>query len=216
MTLDRRAALAACWSFKGVSVPTRAFLVARVGLLPLGALDKDLRSLSGAVLSVGCGHGVLERYLSLINDRVTVTGVELDGRRVAAAARSQDAFPRVTIKEGDATADLGHEEYDVAMAVDVMHHVPFAGHHDAARALFASVRPGGICLVKDLDVTPRWKYQWNKLHDRFVNHAVVHCRAPSDLAAVFGAAGFRVEGTAHIDRALGPYPHYLVRLRKPA
>jgi SAM-dependent methyltransferase len=216
MAVDRRAALRACWSFGGTGVPTRAFLVARVGLLPLRALDSDLRALDGRVLSIGCGHGVLERYLAAVNPRVEITGVELDGRRVEAAARSQNRAPRVRIVEGDATAvDVGND-FDVAYGVDVMHHVPFAGHHDVAKSLYASLRPGGICLIKDLDITPRWKYQWNRFHDRVVNGARVHCRAPSDMAAVFAAAGFRVAGSEHIDRPYGPYPHYLLRLRKPA
>ena len=214
--LDRRAALRACWSFSGTSVPTRAFLVARTTLLPVRVLDAELRALSGSVLSIGSGHGVLERYLALINPDVRVTGVELDGRRVEAAARSQDASPRVTLVQGDATTVAVGADFDATIAVDLMHHVPFDAHGDVARSLFTSLRPGGVALVKDLDVTPRWKHEWNRFHDRVVNHDQVHCRAPHDMAAVFGEAGFRLERADRIDRRLGPYAHYVLRLRRPA
>lgn len=214
--IDRLATLRACWSFSGTRVPTRAFLVARAALLPLRALDGELRALSGKVLSIGCGHGVLERYLALINPDVRVTGVELNRRRVEAAARSQHASPRVTLITGNATTVAVGDDFDATIAVDLMHHVPFAAHRDVARSLYDSLRPGGVALVKDLDVTPQWKYQWNRFHDRVVNGEQVHCRAPHDMAALFSEAGFSLERSDRIDRRLGPYPHYLLRLRKPA
>jgi 2-polyprenyl-3-methyl-5-hydroxy-6-metoxy-1,4-benzoquinol methylase len=215
MSTDRRAALRACQSFAGTSIGTRAFLAARVALLPLAALDPYLRELRGRVVSIGCGHGVLERYVADINPTVDVTGVELDEDRVVVAARSQADAPRVKIVQGDATAPLAGADYDAALAIDVLHHVPHEHQAAVASSLFAGLRPGGECVVKDLDVQPRWKYHWNRLHDRFVNKATVYNLGPSDMAALFESAGFVAEGSRRIDRALGPYAHYVLRLRKP-
>jgi SAM-dependent methyltransferase len=212
MAVDRRAALRAWASFEGVGPGARAFLLARLAVVPLAAMDADLRSLRGRVLSVGCGHGVLERYLAAVNPEVTVTGAEVDPGRVAAAARSQHRAPRVTVVGADARRlDLGR--FDAAIAVDLLHHVPVGEQAEVAAGLARSLAPGGVCLVKDLDVRPRWKHGWNRLHDRVVNGQAVWCRSPADMAALFEAAGFSVERAQRVERAVSPYAQYLLRLR---
>src|SRR4051812_749225 len=97
VALDRRAALRGWRSFSGIGAGGQAFLLARLAIIPLGALDAELRGLRGDVLSVGCGHGVLERYLAEINPDVSIVGAELDGERVSAAAATGAAYPRLRI-----------------------------------------------------------------------------------------------------------------------
>lgn len=209
--MDRAARRRAWRSFRGAPPATRAFLAARLAVLPLRALDAELRALHGHVLSLGSGHGVLERYLAEINPAVMVEGIELDGERVRVASATADAAPRVSIREGD-VRELDAGGYDAALAVDVLHHVPAGEHAGVAAALGRALRPGGVCVVKDIGVAPRWKYAWNRLHDRVVaGPEPLHCRTPDEMAAVFEAAGFDVRRVESIDRG-SPYPHYLVAL----
>jgi cyclopropane fatty-acyl-phospholipid synthase-like methyltransferase len=205
----RRAALRAWSSFEGLGTFTRLFLLARSSIIPFAALDPELRHLKGRVLSIGCGHGVLERYLAEVNPDVEVLGIELDDERVAAAARSEHRYPRVTIRQGDVRdlADLG--TVDAAIAVDLFHHVPVDDHPGVARSLAGVIRSGGRLLVKDMNRAPAWKHAWNRWHDRLVNGDDVNCRTPAEFVELFVAAGFFVERTAFVERAASPYPQFL-------
>lgn len=216
MAPDRRAALRAWASFRGSGLTTLAFLAARLAIVPLGALDRELRSLSGRVLSLGSGHGIIERYLAEINADARVEGFELDERRVAAAAATRGRAPRVEILHADVTRMHDPGTYDAALAVDVFHHIRPEAHVEVAAALAASVRPGGTVLVKDMDVAPRWKYRWNAFHDRVVARETIYCRSPEEMADLFRSAGMRVADLRRVDRRLSPYPQYLVKLSKPS
>jgi len=205
-----RAALRAWSSFDGLGAFTRLFLLARSSIIPFAALDPELRGLKGRVLSLGCGHGVLERYLAEINPDVEVVGIELDEERVDAAAASAHRYPRVAIRQGDAR-DLGDVgTVDAAIAVDVFHHVPLDDHVRVATALASVIRPGGRLLVKDMNRWPAWKHSWNRWHDRLVNGDDVQCRTPGEFVDLFEGVGFFVEHASFVERAASPYPQFLV------
>jgi cyclopropane fatty-acyl-phospholipid synthase-like methyltransferase len=212
-------ALAPAWrawrSYAGAPIGARAFLVARLLNAPLAGLDPELRALRGRVLSLGSGHGLLERYLVEVNPDVVVEGLELDAERVAIANRTAPPGSRVSLRCADVREFDGAARYDAVMAVDVMHHLPFDDHAGIAEALARCIRPGGVCLIKDIADRPVWKYRFNALHDRLVARDEVYCRSPESMAGVFEAAGLRVRDVRRLG-PLSPYPHYLVVLEQPA
>ena len=214
MGLDLRAAWRAWASYRGLGPRTRAFLLGRAAVAPLGPLGGDLRALRGRVLSVGCGHGLIERYLAEVNVGVEVEGIELDAGRVEAARSTESRSPRVRVRQGDVTRLDRGRAYAAALAVDVFHHLPPERHAPLAEALHDLLEPGGTCLVKDIAPTPRSRYLWNRLHDRIVaGPAPIHCRSPGDMAVVLESAGFRVDEVRRLERSV-LYPHYLVRARR--
>jgi 2-polyprenyl-3-methyl-5-hydroxy-6-metoxy-1,4-benzoquinol methylase len=211
MAADPRAALRAWQSYSGADAGTRAFLAARLAVLPLGGLDSDLRALRGRVLSLGCGHGLLERYLAEINPRVEVEGLELDPERVRVAEAS--APPRVRVRQGDVRTLDGGAAYDAALAVDVLHHIEPGAQRQVLTALAGRLRPGATCLVKDIATEPRWKHEWNRLHDRLVAGEGVHCHSPDEMARLLEEAGLHRARARRI-APLSPYPHYIARAEK--
>jgi cyclopropane fatty-acyl-phospholipid synthase-like methyltransferase len=194
---------------------TRAFLLARLSIIPLDAMDSDLRSLRGRVLSVGCGHGVVERYVAQINPHINVVGAELDAGRVALAAQSQDHYPRLRVHHADARDLDAYGDFDAVLAVDVLHHLEFDEHAKVAKSMAAAIRGGGMCLVKEMDVRPAWKYHWNRIHDRIVAREWVNCRSPQEMASLFEEAGLIPMRIERVDRPYGPYPQYILRFQKP-
>jgi hypothetical protein len=71
--------------------------------------------------------------------------------------------------------------------------------------------------VKDLDVAPRWKHEWNRYHDRLVaGPEPIYCRPPSEAQWTFESAGLVAVSSGRIDRPWTPYAHYLMTLRRPA
>jgi len=216
MTLDRGAAWRAWWSFRSLPLATRAFLLARMAVAPLGPMEPELRSLRGRILSLGSGHGLVDRYITEINPEVVIEGVDLDAGRVHQAQATQARAPRVSMRVADVmTFDPG-DGFDGALAVDVLHHVSAESHGDIAAALYRAVRPGGRLLVKEMALEPRRQYLWNRTHDRIVaGPDPIHCRMPEDMAGVISQAGFEIGGVRRLQR-LHIYPQYLIDARRPS
>jgi cyclopropane fatty-acyl-phospholipid synthase-like methyltransferase len=139
---------------------------------------------------------------------------ELDASRVAVAAASPS--PRVSVRNADVRDLPEAGGYSAVLAMDVLHHIAFDEHGAILGALRDRLEPGGLCLVKDIAVTPSWKHAWNRAHDRLVTgSAEVSCREPEDMARLLESAGLEVERVRRLSPA-SPYPHYLVRARRPA
>lgn len=208
------AAFEACRSFRGAGVGAGAWAAARMANAPLADLDGDFMRLRGRILSVGCGFGVVERYMALRNPEIEIVGYELEQARVEAAKATRDAAPRVTVEQADVTQLDESGAFDAALAMDVFHHLEGDGQARLAEALAALVRPGGSVLVKDIATTPNWQHSFNALHDRLAVGELTHCRSPQEMAALLSDAGLEVDGRRRIAR-FSPYPHYLVRAHVP-
>jgi SAM-dependent methyltransferase len=191
----------------------RAFVAARLLLLPLKELEPELRELHGRVLSLGAGYGAVERYVAALNTDVeAVDGVELDEERVALSAR---AGGPVTLRAGDVRDAVRGAQgaYDSALAIDLFHHVPAEQHEQLLRGIAGVLAPGGVLILKDIARTPRWQYGWNRLHDRLVaGPEPIHCREPGEMAALALGNGFATARGRRVGR-LEPYPHYVLDLR---
>jgi SAM-dependent methyltransferase len=229
----RRAAYRAWRSYRGTGFRTRAFLAARLVILPLRDLAQEFAQLEGQVLGVGSGHGLIARFAAEVNPRIEVEGIDVDRERVAIAEATRGRSPRVRIRVGDVRALAADAEargcaaatagargrrgaagvFDAAAAVDLMHHVPVADRAAVAYALARAVRPGGVLLVKDIAPTPRWKHAVNRLHDRLVSGEATTAIDPTSLAELFAEAGFETERIARVGR-LSPYPHFILRARR--
>jgi cyclopropane fatty-acyl-phospholipid synthase-like methyltransferase len=191
----------------------RAFLAARLLVLPLGELAGELARLDGRVLGVGSGHGLLARYAVELNPAIELTGLDVDAARVAVAQATEIRSPRVRIRLQDVRALDEAGGFDAVAAIDLMHHVPQTDHEAVARALARAVKPGGLLLVKDIARTPRWKHAVNRIHDRVVAGEATTATEPEALAALFNQAGFTTERLERV-APLSPYPHFILRARR--
>jgi 2-polyprenyl-3-methyl-5-hydroxy-6-metoxy-1,4-benzoquinol methylase len=219
MSWDKGALWRAFSSYSGAPWSTRAFITARMLVnAPLVALGEETRAFGGRILSLGSGISIVERYLAECNPHIEFVGVDLDPSRVELIRSTQRRSPRVTVRHGDAT-ELDAEEaesYDGVLICDVLHHLDPEAHKPVARSVARLLRPGGVCFFKDLDVRPRWKHEWNRLHDRIVaGPEPIHCITPDAAADLLTNAGLVPERVERIDRRFEPYAQYLVRARKP-
>lgn len=215
--MDRVEAYGAAWrawrSYRGTGARTRAFLAARLAVLPLRALAEEFGRLEGHVLGVGSGHGLIARFLAEVNPRVTVDGYDVDAARVAVATATEERSPRVRIHVRDVRELHVDAEFDAAAAVDLMHHIPEADRDALIQTLVAAVRPGGTIVIKDIARTPSWKHGINRLHDRIVTGEPTTGIEPAALEESFARAGARTEETRSAAH-LNPYPHFILRARR--
>jgi SAM-dependent methyltransferase len=123
-------------------------------------------------LDVGCGGGHVSRELATrAGQNGSVVAIDLDPTvlELAGAAVSAEGITNVEFRCCDATQfdrSTGDVAYDMAYARCLLSHVG-----DPARvvsAMAASLKPGGLVVVEDVDFTGHFCYPACQAHDRFV------------------------------------------------
>lgn len=187
----------------------------RARTCPFAELEARLPA-AGRVLDVGCGHGLGSLVLALGSAARSVHGVDIDADKipfaVEAAARAGVANVRFDAVDPAWRPD---EPADAVVLVDVLYLLG----RDAARSLLVDlcdvVAPGGAVFVKEIDVVPRWKYQFARTQElvatrvaRITEGEQVDFLAPADVAEVLAGAGLAVEHVPLHRRQV--HPHHLV------
>jgi SAM-dependent methyltransferase len=96
-----------------------------------------------SVLDVGCGVGLIERYLAPHFRKLC--GVDI---AVEAIREAKQTSPEAVFLEYDGVAlPFRDDEFDVVFAVCVLHHVPAEGWPALMAEMLRVVRPGGIVAV---------------------------------------------------------------------
>ena len=176
----------------------------------------------GDVLEVGCGHGLLTLHLALSAADRAVTGVDIDGAKIAeanaAAARLQPSEATVSFE----TVPPGYlpspeAGWDAVVIADVLYLLPAEVQRAVVEAAARAVRVGGAVVIKEMALTPRWKLAWNRAQETLAtkvfsvtqsaNHDLVFV-APDDMAQWLLDAGLDVE-SRRLDRGY-PWPHHLL------
>lgn len=156
---------------------------------------------TGRVLELGCGAGETMRWIREERPVDYAAAIELSPE---AAARARGVFDEVV--EADAVqgfADLAPGEFDLALALDVLEHLP--DPEAAVRQLHGRLRPGGALLVSlpnvahyrvvlPLLLRGRWDYADSGLLDR------THLRffGEQSALALLTGNGFRIDATDYV------------------
>jgi SAM-dependent methyltransferase len=86
------------------------------------------------------------------------------------------------------------EHADVVVAIDLFHHLSAKEQLAVVQSIHKLLATGGLFLLKDLGVVPRWKYYANYLHDFLRNpRDRFHFRSRDNFVAMLRTAGFSVE-----------------------
>lgn len=197
----------------------RAHVRIRWATCPFRAVAAELPR-GGAVLEVGCGHGLLSLYLVLANPDLRVTGVDvaedkLDVTRAAAAGAGLPATFEAVV--GGALPD---GPWDGIAIVDVLYLLDADDQRSLLRSCSERLATGGVLAVKEMAPVPRWKATWNLVQETasvkilgITEGEHLTFLPPADLAEAMAAGGLSVR-----DRPLHrgyPHPHHLVVGRRP-
>ncbi|MGH9185586.1 MAG: class I SAM-dependent methyltransferase [Acidimicrobiales bacterium] len=207
-------------AYAGQSWQTRLHVWGRRRSCPFDAVA-DRVPPAGTVLDIGCGHGLWSLTLAAASPERTVLGVDIDADKllIAAAAAARLGLHNVRFEHVE-TGWLPAGEWDAVVLVDVLYLLPADVALALLKAAASSVAPGGVVLVKEMDVRPRLKYEWNRFQEllatrvlRITEGEVRQFLAPDEMAAELEGGGLETEEVPLHRRSL--HPHHLVIGRNP-
>lgn len=196
----------------------RLFVRARALLSDLAALERHAPR-AGAILDLGCGHGLVANLLALGSAARDVTGIDIDGAKVAAASRTVGGRGNVRFAVADATTYAGGP-YAAITVADVFYLIPPGGQRALLVSCARMLAPDGVLIWKSQTRHPRWKYAITRGQEWLMTnlgptqgHGLYFLDTDESLAAL-RAAG--LEAVALPLRSWRPYTDMLFLARKAA
>lgn len=189
---------------------------------PLAVIEERV-PITGRVLDVGCGHGLLSIYMALRSPSRRVLGVDVDAAKIGTAQRVSG---ELGMQEADVSFDcitpgeLPAGPFDAIVVADVLYLL----RPDDRAALLArcvdELAPDGVLLVKEIDTKPRWKARVAVLQERLATGVLgitegdtVDFGDPGEMAEVLRSRGLEVTQRS-VDKGY-PHPHHLIEARFP-
>ncbi|MFI5212920.1 MAG: class I SAM-dependent methyltransferase [Gemmatimonadales bacterium] len=173
---------------------------------------------TGAILDIGCGHGVLAYHLAAGPGDSSVLAIDPSAAKIAEAGRARFPASRVSFRQAG-YAEVQERAFDVIVFVDVLYLLPPDVQRDALRWCVERLAPTGMLLVKEQGDRPRWKFWFNYLEETLAVRVLGItlgqrlCFQPTaDFTDYLTSLGFEVKVT-RIDRGY-LHPHVLFTCRK--
>lgn len=142
--------------YAGQGIGVRLHTRIRAFTCPMQALVARAPA-EGRLLEVGCGHGLFANECALQKPRLQVLGLDPAPDKIRAAVSTVGSRPNIRFLEGRVET-AGESGLDCVAVLDVLYLVPRAGWGVFLGACRAALRQGGLLLLKEVDVRPRWKF----------------------------------------------------------
>jgi 2-polyprenyl-3-methyl-5-hydroxy-6-metoxy-1,4-benzoquinol methylase len=203
--------------YAGASRSTRVHTKLRWWWCPFPAIEAEVPR-DGDVLELGCGHGLLSLYLALAAPSRRVRGVDIDAEKIAEA---RSAGADLATFDAVPPGFVPDEPCDAVVVADVLYLLPAEEQRRIVEAAANVVRPGGVVVLKEMGLAPRWKARWNRFQETMATRVVKiteHTGAglnfvdPEEMAGWLRDAGL----DASVRRVDNGYlwPHALIVARK--
>jgi 2-polyprenyl-3-methyl-5-hydroxy-6-metoxy-1,4-benzoquinol methylase len=198
----------------------RLHVVVRALTCPFGAvLDRFPRE--GAVLDVGCGHGLLINLLARdpAHAGLRLTGIDHDAAKIEVARRTAPPGGEFSTR---ALEDFPEGRFDAVSIFDVLYTVKMGVWADILLGCRRVLRPGGLLLVKEVVDRPRWKH-WAIMAQECLSVRIIgitkgdppHFESPEGYCRAIAGAGFERVQSAALPSASW-ISHHLFTAVKPA
>ena len=199
--------------------PTRLHTTIRAWTAPFEALEVHVPR-SGAVLEVGCGHGLFSTFLALSSQDRRVVGIDIDDEKIELARTMASR-----LNEGEAEVSFDHVAsgelptleggWDAIVFADVLY---LLQPEDRSRLLAECVNvlsPTGVLIVKEVDTEPKVKARISQFQEflatrvlRITRGDAMDFPSAKELAAELASDGL-VTRTVRLDKGYF-HPHCVV------
>jgi len=142
--------------YRDEPLPVRAFLRGRKLLSRLEFIERFV-PYTGTVVELGCGHGLFSNLMALSSGHRTVTGIDLDDRKITVANATVRKRINIEFHHGDITK-MSLPEYDAVTIVDVLYLLPVDEQKRVLDVCASILKPGGVLVWKAQERHPKWKY----------------------------------------------------------
>ena len=115
----------------------------RKAILPLEEIDNNLPK-EGKIFDLGCGEGVMSKYLAR-NKKRTIVGIDSDKKRLSEHKTKNLYFKNADIR------DVSLKGLSGVVISDVLHHLDLKDQKDLLKSIFKELKDGGVLVVKEID-----------------------------------------------------------------
>ena len=196
----------------------------RAWTAPFEALELHVPR-SGAVLEIGCGHGLFATFLALSSPERRVVGIDIDAEKIELAKKMSSrladgdaelSFDRVTSGEVP-TVEGG---WDAIVFADVLYLLQPEARSRLLVECAEALAPSGVLIVKEVDTEPRMKARVAQFQEflatrvlRITQGDAMDFPSADELSTEMARAGL-VTRTARLDKGYF-HPHCVVIGSRP-
>ena len=129
----------------------------RSTILPLSDIDSALPK-KGTITELGCGQGVIAKYLARGKDR-KILGIDANGKRIGKLKTKNLSF-----RVGDITA-INYTPQDGFVISDVLHHLKPNDQELLLLKLYKALKKNGILVIKEIDTSEFVRSKFSRFWD---------------------------------------------------
>ncbi len=126
-------------------------------ILPSEAISRALPQ-NGKIIDLGCGQGLLAKYLASVSTR-NVVGVDLDQERIPKTEQKNLSFIRNDIRTFNLAGANG------AVLSDVLHHLSKNDQQVLLKNIAKTLKKGGVLVLKEIDTNEFVRSKLSRLWD---------------------------------------------------
>lgn len=126
-------------------------------ILPLKIIDSNLPK-KGQVLDLGCGEGVIAKYLAKISTR-SVIGVDADPKRLPNIKKDNLKFVTADIRK------FKFAKADGVVVSDVLHHMNTSSQKKLLTNVNKNLKKNGVLIIKEIDTREFIRSRLSRLWD---------------------------------------------------